>query len=429
MPTSVTHGTLPDGSILEIGSTDDGRLEVDADFSDSSVDSFGRLRTSTPFTLFDSSHRFSDNGYWATSTATSGSATFNSNQGLIDLAVTAASGSEVIRETKRVFAYQPGKSLLMMNTFVFASAKTNLRQRVGYFGAQNGIYLEQDGTTINLVLRSSVSGSVVNTAIPQANWNGEDKLDGTGLSKITLDLSKAQIFWIDLEWLGVGTVRAGFVINGQFIHCHSFHHANLISSTYTTTACLPLRYEITNTGATSSASTMKQICSTVLSEGGYELRGIAESAGTAIGTPYSLAVAGTYYPVISIRLKSTRLDSIVVPIGGALMGVGNGHNYSWRVYEAATISGGTWTSVNANSSVEYNLTGTAISGGKLISSGYFSSSNQSTPIASIIRQALFSLQLQRDSFTSTPETLSIAVACDTATSTAYASLDWGEITR
>jgi hypothetical protein len=190
-----------------------------------------------------------------------------------------------------------------------------------------------------------------------------------------------------------------------------------------------LRYEITNTGATSSASTMKQICSTVLSEGGYELRGVAESVGTAVGAAYALAVAGTYYPVISIRLKSTRLDSIVVPIGGALMGVGNGHNYSWRVYEAATISGGTWTSVNANSSVECNLTGTAISGGKLISSGYFSSSNQSTPIASIIRQALFSLQLQRDSFTSTPETLSIAVACDTATSTAYASLDWGEITR
>jgi hypothetical protein len=429
MPTSVTHGTLPDGSILEIGSTDDGRLEVDADFSDSSVDSFGRLRTSTPFTLFDSSHRFSDNGHWATSVSTGGSATFNASQGLVDLAVTAASGSEVIRETKRVFAYQPGKSLLMMNTVVFATAKTGLRQRVGYFGTENGIYLEQDGATVNLVLRSKVSGSVVDTKVAQSNWNGDDKLNGTGLSKITLDLSKAQIFWVDLEWLGVGTVRAGFVINGQFIHCHSFHHANLISSTYTTTACLPLRYEITNTAATSGASTMKQICSTVLSEGGYELRGIAESAGTAIGSAYSLAVAGTYYPVISVRLKSTRLDSIVVPIGGALMGVGNGHNYSWRVYEASTISGGSWLTTSADSSVEYNLSGASFSGGKIISSGYFSSSNQSTPIASIIRQALFSLQLQRNSFTSSAETLTIAVACDTATSTAYASLDWGEITR
>lgn len=429
MPTSVTHGTLADGSLEEINATPEGRLEVDADFSSASVDSFGRLRVSHPFTLFDSSHRFTDNGRWATSLASSGTATFNSNQGLVDLAVTAASGSEVIRETKRVFAYQPGKSLLMMNTFAFSIPKTNLRQRVGYFGAQNGIYLEQDGTTINLVIRSLVSGSVVNTAISQANWNGDDKLDGTGPSKVILDLSKAQIFWIDLEWLGVGTVRAGFVVNGQFIHCHSFHHANIISSTYITTACLPLRYEITNTGATSGASTMKQICSTVLSEGGYELRGISESIGTAVNAVYAMATAGTYYPVISVRLKSTRLDSIVVPTNGSVMGVSNGHNYNWRVYEDATITGGTWTSISADSSVEYNRTGTALSGGRVTASGFFSSSNQSTPIANIVKQALFTLQLQRNSFTSTPETLTIAVAADTNTSTSFASLDWDEITR
>ena len=42
-----------------------------------SGDAFGRLRTSTPFTLFDSSHRFDDNGLWSTSTATGGTATFN----------------------------------------------------------------------------------------------------------------------------------------------------------------------------------------------------------------------------------------------------------------------------------------------------------------------------------------------------------------
>lgn len=429
MPTSVTHGTLPDGSLEEINATPDGRLEVDADFSSASVDSFGRLRISHPFTLFDSSHRFSDNGRWATSTVTGGAATFNSNQGCVDLAVTTASGSEVIRESKRVFAYQPGKSLLTMNTFAFATSKANLRQRVGYFGAQNGIYLEQNGTSINFVVRSIVSSSVVDTPVAQANWNGDDKLDGSGPSKITLDLSKAQIFWIDLEWLGVGTVRTGFVINGQFIHCHSFNHANLISSTYMATACLPLRYEITNTAATSGASTMKQICSTVLSEGGYEMRGVAESIGTAINSPYAMATAGTYYPILSLRLKSTRLDSIVVPTGGSVMGVGNGHNYSWRIYEDATITGGTWTSVSADSSVEYNRTGTAVSNGRVVASGYFSSSNQSTPIASIVKQALFTIQLQRNSFTSTPETLTVAVSADTNTSTAFASLDWDEVTR
>jgi len=226
------------------------------------IDAFGRLRVSQPFTLFDSNHRFDDNELWSTATATSGTATFNSAQGLVDLAVTAASGSEVVRETTKVFAYQPGKSLLILSTFVMSAAKTNLRQRIGYYGAANGYYLEQNGTTVSFVERTSVSGALVNTAIAKASWN-VDKMDGTGPSGITLDLTKAQILFMDLEWLGVGTVRMGFVIDGNFYVCHKFHHANLIASTYITTASLPIRYEITNTGATSGASTLKQICSSV----------------------------------------------------------------------------------------------------------------------------------------------------------------------
>ena len=124
------------------------------------IDAFGRLRVSNPFTLFDSSHRFADNGLWSTGTATGGAATFNAAQGLVDLDVTAASGSEVIRETTKVFSYQPGKSLLVLSTFVMSAAKTNLRQRVGYFGADNGYYLEQNNSTVSFVERSSVTGAL-----------------------------------------------------------------------------------------------------------------------------------------------------------------------------------------------------------------------------------------------------------------------------
>lgn len=433
MPDSVVLGTLATGAAQEIGATNSGRLKVEASFSGSSSntssDSFGRLRTSTAFTLFDSSHRFTDNNLWATSTATGGTATFNANQGLVDLAVTAASGSEVLRETKKVFAYQPGKSLLCMSTFVMSPAKTNLRQRVGYFGAENGIYLQQNGTEISFVMRSKVSGAVIDTPVTQANWNGADRLDGDGPSEIVLDLTKAQIFWCDLEWLGVGTVRCGFVINGEFIHCHSFNHANVVSSTYITTACLPLRYEITNTGATSGTSTLKQICSTVLSEGGYELRGKQLTAGTSITSAYSMATAGTDYPLVALRLKSTNLDSIVVPTAGSALGTGNGLVYKWQVMSDVTVTGGSWVSAGTNSSVEYNISGTAVSGGSVVASGYIMSSNQSTSIVNIVKQALFSLQLERNSFTSTPSVVAIVLSCNTNTTTAYASVDWEEVTR
>lgn len=396
-----------------------------------SYDSFGRLRVSEPFTLFDSSHRFDDNDLWSTETSTGGTAVFNADQGLIDLSVTAASGSSVLRETIKVFAYQPGKSLLVMNTFVMSPAKTGLTQRVGYYGDDNGFYLEQANSDVAFIERSIVTGSLVETPVPQADWNG-DKLDGTGASGFTLDLTKAQIYWMDVEWLGVGSVRMGFVINGQFIVCHTFNHANIITSTYITTASLPLRYELFNEADTSGSSTLKQICSTVISEGGYELRGKQQSIGTPITTPMSFAVAGTYYPVVGIRLKTTRLDAIVIATAVSLIGLGNGKNYQWRVINGGVlIVGGSWVSAGADSAVEYNLTGTSATGGRILASGYVNSSNQGSPSINILKEALFANQLERNGLTGTPYEIVIEMAIDTVGGVlgAYASIDWEEISR
>ncbi len=290
--------------------------------------------------------------------------------------------------------------------------KTGLTQRVGYYGADNGFYLEQAGTAVSLVERSVVTGSLVNTPVLQANWNG-DKLDGTGASGITLDLTKAQILWADFEWLGVGSVRMGFVINGQFILCHTFNHANIIDSTYITTASLPLRYEIFNTAATTGNSTFKQICSTVISEGGYELRGSQQAIGIPITTPRTFAVAGTYYPIVSIRLQSTRLDAIVIATAISFLGTGNGKNYQWRVVNGATTSGGTWFNAPGDSSVEYNITGASVTGGRILASGYINSSNQGSPSLDILKEALFANQLERNPFTGVPYELTFEVAVAT----------------
>ena len=392
------------------------------------TDAFGRVRVSNPLTLFDSSHRYRDNGLWSTSTASGGTTTFDASAGLINLAVTTASGSSVIRETTKCFSYQPGKSLLVMSTFTFNPAKTNLRQRVGYYGATNGMYVELNNTTISFVERSSSTGSLVETRVAQSDWN-IDPLNGTGPSNLTLDTTKSQILWMDIEWLGLGTVRMGFVINGKFIHCHSFHHANIITSTYITTASLPLRYEITNTAATASASTLKQVCSTVLSEGGYELRGLQQAIGTTITAPYVLTTAGTYYPIISLRLKSTTLDAIVILTALSVMAATANANYNWRVIAAATTTGGTWTSAGSESSVEYNLTGTATTGGRIMAQGYFSSTNQSTSSVDILKEALFKFQLERDGLSATPYELTLAVTASVSTSNVHASMDWEEISR
>ena len=345
------------------------------------------------------------------------------------MGVTAASGSEVIRETTKVFSYQPGKSLLVLSTFVMNSAKTGLRQRVGYYGAANGYYIELNNSTLSFVERSSVSGSLVNNQVVQANWN-VDPMDGTGPSGITLDITKAQILFMDLEWLGVGTVRIGFVINGNFYVCHKFHHANLITSTYITTASLPLRYEITNTAATASSSRLKQICSTVLSEGGYQLNGLQQAIGLPVTTPKNLAVAGTFYPIVSLRLKTSpdRLDAIVICTAISVIATSTG-DYNWQVIASGITSGGSWLPAAGGSSVDYNINGTSFTGGRILASGYFSVSNQGSTQVDILKEALFKTQLERDSFTSTPYELTVVVATNNAGGDVLASMDWEEISR
>ena len=390
-------------------------------------DAFGRLRVSNPFTLFDSSHRFADNGLWSTSDATGATATFNLTQGLVDLNVTAASGSQIIRETTKVFSYQPGKSLLNLNTFVMSPAKTGLRQRVGYYGAENGLYIQLDNSTLSFVERSLVTGVVTETAVNQSSWN-VDPMNGTGPSGITLDITKAQILFMDIEWLGLGTVRIGFVINGNFYVCHKFHHANIIASTYITTASLPLRYEITNTSATSGASTLKQICSSVISEGGYELVGLQQAIGIPINSPRTLGTAGTFYPVISLRLKAARLDGIIILTALSIMPISTG-NFNWQVVATGTTTGGSWVSAGTNSSVEYNITGTTFAGGRVLASGFFNASNQGTSQIDILKEALFKFQLERNGLTSTPFELTLIIASDSASDTVVASLDWEEISR
>jgi hypothetical protein len=402
--------------------------------SETAGDAFGRLRTSSPLTLFDSSHRFADNGLWSTGVAGSGTATFNANQGLIDCSVTALSGSSVKRETTKVFSYQPGKSLLVLNTFVMSPAKTGLVQRVGYYGADNGIYFELDGTTLNIVKRTIVNGSLQNIKIPQSQWNGDKLLDGTGSSGFTLDISKAQILWMDFEWLGVGSVRVGFVINGKFVVCHTFHHANIIASTYITTASLPLRYEIENASNTGSTSTLKQICSTVISEGGYQLYGAQQSIGTAINAPYNLiTAAGTDYPVLTMRLKSTKLDAVVILTALSILPVST-TNYKWKVVSGGATTGGSeWQPASADSAVEYKMNASAITGGRILASGYMSSTTQSKPSLDILKEALFKFQLERNGLSGVPNELSLVVSASTASggnpAQIHASLDWEEISR
>jgi len=355
--------------LVRLSSTNGGNVVT---FGDSTTDAFGRLRVSQPITLFDSQNRFGIDGQFDTSTSGSATATYLSNESTVAMNVSTTSGDEVIRESKRVFPYQPGKSLLALMTFVMAAGQTNLRQRLGYFGTNDGVYLEQNGTDTRLVLRTSTSGSVDDTEYAtQANWN-VDKFDGTGPSGITLDLTKAQILFFDIEWLGVGDVRCGFYVRGKPQVAHIFYNTNEKSKVYMKTAILPVRYEITATDTLDSAATLRQICSTVISEGGYtQIRRELDAQRTTTLT----GISTTILPLVSIRLNSSSLDAVVIPQQVKVFPL-TAQDYEVLLIRNATLTGASYdTSTFGN--VDFDISATAMSGGDIMQVDYITNTVQS----------------------------------------------------
>jgi len=363
-------------------------------FANNTVDAFGRLRTSSPVTMFDSQNRYAKDAAYDTQTATGGTVTYVNNQSALALAVTTSSGSTARTQTFRVFPYQPGKSFLTMQTFSMAAAQTNLTQRVGLFDTNNGVYLERAGSTTSFVIRTYTSGAVSNAnSVAQSAWN-VDKFDGTGPSGVTLDLTKTQILFINIEWLGVGSVRCGFVIDNEFYTAHQFDNANIQTVVYMQTAILPLRHEIFTTGTTSSAATLQQICSTVQSEGGYEQTSqqyIARNTSTV-----TLTAAATFYPLISIRLNSSYLGAVVIPAGFNFLPIGTA-NYEVVLVKNATLTGATWGSTLAGGQVDVDTgaSGTAITptADSIVQLAYATSTNQANVSLEVPTGYNFDLQI------------------------------------
>lgn len=346
----------------------DGREKALMDFNMTALDAFGRQRISGPTSIFDYQSQY-DNGplLWEDDLTGSGTATHNANEASVDLATTTASGDKVIRQSRQYHRYQPGKSQLVMMTFVLEAAQTNLRQRVGYFDAEDGIFLEVEDSTVNFVRRTSTSGSAVDNEVAQSSWNLDTIPE--------LDLTKAQILIIDMEWLGVGSVRVGFVVDGEIRYCHQFRHANALSLVYMGTANLPVRYEIENTGTVTGTPTLSAICSTVISEGGFEIdRGLPFCASNGS----TLIAVTTRRPILSLRPKTT-FNSITnrsqYLTGGIAAYSASEAIYLEVVYDGS-LTGASFASVDSNSTTEVDVAATAISGGHVINALYVAASSQ-----------------------------------------------------
>lgn len=380
---AVLTGQNTIGNFVNFKATRQGNFKVSIDeYGDTpSIDAFSRLRVSNPYTLFDSKQLHDKSPlFWDEVFGGSATSTHSTIHARTRLEVTANAADFAIRQTKMRFNYQSAKGQLLFMTF-YNEHVDGLTKRLGLFDctgtnnltANNGIFYEtNDGISWNI----AKNGTITERAL-QADWNC-DTLDGSGdagnPSGLTLISAAPQIAVMDFEWLGVGRVRVGFVINGLIVYVHKFNHANVAAfdSVYMSTPNLPLRYDIQSDGT--AAGFIDHICSSVMSEGGQQDNGTIRYASTA-GTHIDANTENTVYALIGIRLKADYNDISIKLLNAAIQLQTGTHRVEWILKLNPTVAG-TFTYIDQTDSaaqIARGATANTVTDGYDITGGFIES--------------------------------------------------------
>jgi hypothetical protein len=389
-----------------------------------SIDAFGKWRVSQPTTLFDSK-QVVDSGsfYFDIKTTSGGTVTWNSGSAQSTMAVTSTSGSRAIKQTKRIFVYQPGKSQQIICTGKFGTKVDGIKKSIGSFDDNDGYFFQTSGSSFGVVLRKTINGVKTDTFVSQSTWN-LDKMNGLGPSGNTLDITKAQIYTMDYEWLGVGRVRYGVVQKGVLIYVHEINNYNSLDTVYLRNPNLPIRYEMSTHKNTTTGSLMTQICSTVISEGGFDNTGkrvvVTSNNGATIG-------ASEYDAVLFIRYNSsTSKGAQIVPEQlDLLIKPGNSSTFAgrWELLVNPTVTNAV-TYNNASGSIVTQVAvvaaGNVITNpGTIIATGYFAGTSANSVAQMIVLDPYYGLGRKIDG---TSDVLAVGIKTIDNTYTVYPSL-------
>jgi len=407
-----------------------GAIERNAEFT-----SKNRIKVSTYETVFFNTFQYGkETDVWDELTANGGSAVHNANTNMVDMSVSSTLGSKITRQSKNVQRYVPGRNSTATFAVRLQTPVTGIRRRFGLFEEENGFFFEDAGVIgadglpeYNVVVRSKVTGVVLENRIPRSQWNG-DKLDGAGPSKIVADATKQQIINFEYEWYGAGQIAIGFVINGFNHVVHTFNHANLNDLPWASTPFLPIRMEIENLTGVAGTHYIYQGSNSIISEGVPDILGIAESILSPI-TGTVMTAANLWYPILSLRLKATALKGIVLPTSFQVVTEDNTTIY-YKVCRNTVIGtgGSAWTnhpSVDAFTQYQTYTSPSAISevnNGIAIISGFVSAGSA----AVIDLNADAANQIGRSSLGTVSDTITILCASSGTNKEVIAALTWIE---
>ena len=347
-------------------------------------------------------------------------ATFNASSSNIVMEVGSAAGSSVVRQTKNVMRYIPGRGTTLAFSIRLDTPQVGIRRRFGLFDDNNGAYFEDNGGTYAYVIRSNTTGIVTERRVTRDDWNGE-KFDGNGYTGVTADPTKQQMISINYEWYGAGLVEFAWLMKNETIPSHTFENSNTNDFVWCSTPFLPIRVEIENITGVAGTHYLYQGSNSLIQEGEPEKLGILESIANPIeGT--TMSAANTFYPIISLRLKASQLGAVAL-IRSLQAATNDNTNVYWRLIENPTLTGANWTDdSDPNSFMQYDTSATAITGGNIILSGFtIAGGSALTPIDEKAQ-----LQIGRSGIGTISDIYTLACASPNTNKKALAVLNWIE---
>lgn len=336
--------------------------------STGSEDSFGRIKTANPHLLFDSSFQYSNQDELFIIRALNGATVaHNANRACITISANSTAGSEARYRTRNYFPYSPAFTNTLFCSFNFNGHSAGYEKSIGQYDLKNGYLLQSVNGKLRVVIRSTIGGVTTENFVEQQNWN-MDKLDGTGESGVTIDVTKQQILHVQYQWLGSGTVTFSFVIGDYIIPAHTFYHSNVITSLYSQTGTLPIQASVINkTAAPATSAFMEATCFSLVTNGGMSQHGHLHSISNG-ATPKNLATIGVKYPILSLR-KAAGFTNIPVQVLDANTFCTSLDDFLIQIIWKPTLVGAVWNPV-PESYCEFDVAATSFTGGKVVAETY-----------------------------------------------------------
>ena len=391
------------------------------------LDAFSRLRVSNPQILFSSQFTYDLNPILLERITNETGATISydsTNRCALMTFSSTPTGGKAYMQSYEYLPYQPGRSQLTLVTFNMNGGVANTMKFAGLSDGVNGFEFQLNGTTKQFTVYSA-SGNGTET-VAQSSWN-LDKLDGTGKSGITLDVTKTQILVIDFQALYVGRVRMGFDMGGSIVYAHEFKHANLVQYPYIQSANLPVRCGMTSTGTVST--TMNFVCCAVISEGGTD---DINTFGYTFELNTSLTAATTGTHAFTLRPKTT-FNGIanrmrVAYIDVEVFNAGN-QAVRWDLCIGQSITSGTWSDVNTTYSGTEVNTGATLSGSPaiVIDAGWVPGSGSAHGLVNTAIISRYPITLDASGAVRNLGSLTLKVTSTSGTQACFAGIKFREI--